>query len=195
MVKSGVSALAVAFCLAAAPANAQDMAPQAGEAAPAVEDATPAEPDAAAGGDDIVVTGSRITRNGYTAPTPVTAVTTEQLVQATPSNIPDALNKLPIFSGSRGQRTIDRPAVLSDVARQAAGLIADFGSGDAALLDALTGRVPPEGRLPFELPRSEAAVTAQAGDLPHDSASPLFPIGYGLTLAGAPLAAARRVGE
>lgn len=82
---------------------------------------------------------------------------------------------------------LDRPAILTPLLPQAAGLVADFGASDAALLDALTGRMPPEGRLPFELPSSEAAVAAQAGDVPHDSASPLFPIGFGLTLSGTPL--------
>lgn len=51
---------------------------------------------------DIVVTGSRIAQNGNAAPTPVTVVTTSQLLQTTPSNIPDALNKLPQFSMSTG---------------------------------------------------------------------------------------------
>ncbi|WP_354291459.1 glycoside hydrolase family 3 N-terminal domain-containing protein [Sphingomonas sp. PvP055] len=82
---------------------------------------------------------------------------------------------------------LDRPAILTPLLSRAGGLVADFGASDAALLDALTGRVAPEGRLPFELPSSEAAVDAQAGDVPHDSQSPLFPIGFGLTLSGTPL--------
>ncbi len=53
-----------------------------------------------AAGGDIVVTGSRIVRDGYTAPTPVTVATTEDLLKSTPSNIPDALNKLPQFANS-----------------------------------------------------------------------------------------------
>jgi len=48
----------------------------------------------------IVVTGTRIVRDGYTAPTPVTVATTEDLVKTTPSNLPDALNKLPQFQNS-----------------------------------------------------------------------------------------------
>lgn len=47
--------------------------------------------------DTIVVTGSRIVRDGYTAPTPITVATTEELAKSTPSNLPDALNKLPQF--------------------------------------------------------------------------------------------------
>lgn len=53
--------------------------------------------------DDIVVTGSLIVRNGDSAPTPVTIVDTESLQKLAPSNIPDALNQLPQFSGSLSQ--------------------------------------------------------------------------------------------
>src|SRR5258706_4563916 len=49
--------------------------------------------------EEVVVTGSRAIRNAGDAPTPVTVATAEDL-QLTPSNIPDALNKLPQFSGS-----------------------------------------------------------------------------------------------
>jgi iron complex outermembrane receptor protein len=49
---------------------------------------------------EIVITGSRIVRNGNDAPTPTTIVSTEQLVTTTPSNIPDALNKLPAFNSA-----------------------------------------------------------------------------------------------
>lgn len=50
--------------------------------------------------EEIVVTGSRIQRDGYTAPTPVTVAPVADLVKATPTNIPDALNKLPQFQNS-----------------------------------------------------------------------------------------------
>ncbi|MGE4431679.1 MAG: secretin and TonB N-terminal domain-containing protein [Sphingobium sp.] len=52
--------------------------------------------------EEIIVTGSRIVRDGYSAPTPVTVLPVEQLAQAAPSNIPDALNKMPQFFNSRG---------------------------------------------------------------------------------------------
>lgn len=55
---------------------------------------------------EVVVTGSRIARDGYAMPTPVTVANMEQLQAATPSNIPDALNKLPSFVGSRTQATV-----------------------------------------------------------------------------------------
>jgi beta-glucosidase len=74
---------------------------------------------------------------------------------------------------------LDRPAILEPVRVRARALLANFGVSDAALLDVLTGRARPEGKLPFELPSSMNAVRAQRSDLPHDSAKPLYPIGYG----------------
>jgi iron complex outermembrane receptor protein len=50
--------------------------------------------------DQVVVTGSRIVKNGFQAPTPVTTLAAEALQQRAPSNIPDALNQLPQFRGS-----------------------------------------------------------------------------------------------
>ena len=47
--------------------------------------------------DEIVVTGSRLVTNGAQAPTPVTVMTSQELVAAEPSSIPDALNDLPVF--------------------------------------------------------------------------------------------------
>ena len=44
---------------------------------------------------EVIITGSRITRDGFEAPTPVTVVEREQLTAAAPSSIPDALNQLP----------------------------------------------------------------------------------------------------
>jgi len=75
---------------------------------------------------------------------------------------------------------LDRPAVLTNIKDKATALIGDFGASDEALLDALTGAVAPQGRLPFELPSSMAAVEAQAEDAPHDSVKQLYPIHYGL---------------
>jgi iron complex outermembrane receptor protein len=50
--------------------------------------------------EEIVVTGSRVVRNGYEAPTPVTVVGAEQLQDAAKPNIADALNMMPVFQGS-----------------------------------------------------------------------------------------------
>lgn len=56
--------------------------------------------DAAGGNSDILVTGTRVLRNGYEAPTPVTVVSIEQLRTFGSSNVADSLNTLPQFSGS-----------------------------------------------------------------------------------------------
>ena len=75
---------------------------------------------------------------------------------------------------------LDRPAALPEIAERCAALLADFGAGDAALIDVMFGRVAPEGTLPFELPSSMEAVRKQKSDVPYDSENPLFPFGYGL---------------
>lgn len=75
---------------------------------------------------------------------------------------------------------LDRPAILGSLRDRVAALIANFGVSDAALLDVITGKARPEGRLPFELPSSMQEVGAQRSDLPHDTAHPLYPIGFGL---------------
>lgn len=61
--------------------------------------------DAAASVEEVVVTGSRIATMGTTSPTPLTVVSTQELQQTTPSNLPDGLNKLPVFQGSTQPRT------------------------------------------------------------------------------------------
>ncbi len=74
-------------------------------ASPCFAQAAPADQAGKDGPDpEIVVTGSRTATNGDQAPTPVTTVATEQLRATTPSNIPDALNKLPVFQGSTKPR-------------------------------------------------------------------------------------------
>ena len=74
---------------------------------------------------------------------------------------------------------LDRPAILTPIRNGARAVIANFGVSDAALFDVLTGRARPQGKLPFELPSSMDAVAAQRPDLPHDSAKPLYPVGFG----------------
>jgi iron complex outermembrane receptor protein len=51
--------------------------------------------------EEIVVSGTRIVRDGYEAPTPVSVVTGEDLRAQAPVNIADVVNQLPAFSGSR----------------------------------------------------------------------------------------------
>ena len=72
---------------------------------------------------------------------------------------------------------LDRPAVLTD---QAAALLGSYGSSDEAFLDIVFGAARPEGSLPFDLPRSMAAVESSRSDVPFDTADPLFRFGNGL---------------
>ena len=58
----------------------------------------------AQGVETVVVTGSRVISDIANSPTPVTAVTSQQLLATTPSNLSDALNKLPVFQNSSTQR-------------------------------------------------------------------------------------------
>lgn len=69
------------------------------------QEAEPATDQAAAESEVelINVTGSRIATTGAAAPTPVTAISDEDLANLAPSNIPDALNKLPQFTASTNQ--------------------------------------------------------------------------------------------
>ncbi len=75
---------------------------------------------------------------------------------------------------------LDRPAILGNVAQASRALVANFGVSDQALLDVLTGKQAPEGKLPFELPSSMAAVEAQQSGKAADSPSPLYPLHFGL---------------
>jgi iron complex outermembrane receptor protein len=86
----GVYALVGAFGVGNAYAQT---APEAPAAAPAAK-AAPAKDMS-----EVVVTGSRTAPTGNDQPTPVTVVTTAELAANTPSNIADALNKLPLFTG------------------------------------------------------------------------------------------------
>ena len=76
---------------------------------------------------------------------------------------------------------LDRPAVIPEIAENAAGLLCDFGAFDDAVLDVIFGKFNPSGRLPFELPLSMEAVEKQMEDMPHDSELPIYEFGFGLS--------------
>jgi outer membrane receptor protein involved in Fe transport len=73
---------------------------------PAAETATASEQTADPGADpattgDIMVTGTRIVRDGYQAPTPLTVLTRDEIENTSPSNnIADFVNQLPSLAGS-----------------------------------------------------------------------------------------------
>jgi len=85
---ASASAFALAFALSTAPAHAAD-------------DTQGAKKD-----DSVVVTvtGSRVIKSNAKSPTPITSITTAQLEATTPSDVPDALNKLPQIIGGRTPR-------------------------------------------------------------------------------------------
>ena len=53
--------------------------------------------------EEVTVTGSRVIANGNDSPTPVTVLSTEQLLLANPGNITTAMQMLPTFMGSPTQ--------------------------------------------------------------------------------------------
>ena len=76
---------------------------------------------------------------------------------------------------------LDRPAVIPEIAAEAAGLLGLFGVSDEIVLEAVFGGSNPTGKLPFELPSSMEAVRNQHEDVPYDSEDPLFSFGFGLS--------------
>jgi outer membrane cobalamin receptor len=82
-------------------ANATAQTPATTTGDPAAQANSETAAGSQSGGPDILVTGSRISQRGYTAPTPVTVVDAATLTNAAPTNIPDALNKLPQLANSR----------------------------------------------------------------------------------------------
>ncbi|MBB5733694.1 outer membrane receptor protein involved in Fe transport [Altererythrobacter atlanticus] len=85
---AGAAGAAVAFTFIAAPAFAQD--------AGAAEEEYEAP---------IIVTGSRIVRDGYDAPTPLSVISGEEINTEAPANISDFVNTLPAVSGSQNGGT------------------------------------------------------------------------------------------
>jgi beta-glucosidase len=78
---------------------------------------------------------------------------------------------------------LDRPAVLSEVASQVTALSVSFGSNENTYLDVIFGTngAAPEGKLPFDLPRSMKAVQESREDVPFDTERPLYKFGWGLS--------------
>ncbi len=76
--------------------NEEEPAADAAVAAPAGTEVTEAEDR-----QDIVVTGTRVVRDGYQAPTPLTVLSREDIENTSPSNnIADFVNQLPSLAGS-----------------------------------------------------------------------------------------------
>jgi beta-glucosidase len=66
--------------------------------------------------------------------------------------------------------------------REAGAILAGFGVSDSALLDVMTGRFKPQGKLPFALANRLQAVIDNDPDAPgYPAADTLFPFGFGLS--------------
>jgi beta-glucosidase len=80
---------------------------------------------------------------------------------------------------------LDRPAVIPEIAVSAVALLGSYGSSPEAFLDVVFGvdGARPLGKLPFDLPRSMAAIEASFEDLPFDTKNPVFRFGDGLNFA------------
>ena len=78
------------------------------------------------------------------------------------------------------------PYVLDDASgmKDAGAILATFGVTDVAMMDVLSGKFKPQGKLPFALPKTQAAVQEQKTDLPgfdETADGALYKYGYGLT--------------
>ncbi|KAK1624888.1 glycosyl hydrolase family 3 N terminal domain-containing protein [Colletotrichum phormii] len=69
---------------------------------------------------------------------------------------------------------------IVDVFDAASAVLGSYGSGSEAFLDVIFGVSNPEGKLPFDLPRSQQAVEDAMEDVPYDTADPVFRFGHGL---------------
>ncbi|KXH43469.1 glycosyl hydrolase family 3 N terminal domain-containing protein [Colletotrichum nymphaeae SA-01] len=78
---------------------------------------------------------------------------------------------------------LDRPAAIPEVFDAASAVLGSYGSGSEAFLDVIFGLSNPEGKLPFDLPRSQQAVEDAMEDVPYDTVDPVFRFGHGLRYA------------
>lgn len=79
--------------------------------------------------------------------------------------------------------TLQRAVAIPEVFDGAAAVLGSYGSGPNAFLDVVFGVAKPEGKLPFDLPRSQKAVEESLEDVPFDTKDPVFRFGHGLSYA------------
>ena len=96
---AGAAFVALAAASSASAQTAPDAPATAPDAVAPLPSTPPTEDDGSA--ETITVTGSRIVRDGFSAPTPVTVVTQEEIENSSPTNnIADFINQLPALAGS-----------------------------------------------------------------------------------------------
>ncbi|MGO2082074.1 glycoside hydrolase family 3 C-terminal domain-containing protein [Glutamicibacter arilaitensis] len=79
-----------------------------------------------------------------------------------------------------------QPFVMDETSglREAGAIVAGFGMTDTALMDVLSGKFSPQGRMPFALAGTREAITEQFSDLPgyaETSDGALFDYSFGLS--------------
>ncbi|NDY90865.1 glycoside hydrolase family 3 protein [Ideonella livida] len=77
-----------------------------------------------------------------------------------------------------------QPYVLDEASglRNAGAIVATFGVSDVALMEVLTGKFKPQGKLPFALAKTLQAVQDNQPDAPgYPAADTLYPYGFGLS--------------
>jgi beta-glucosidase len=77
-----------------------------------------------------------------------------------------------------------QPYVLDEASgfRQAGAIVAGFGVSNTALLDVLSGKAKPQGKLPFALANNLQAVIDNQPDAPgYPAKDTLYPFGFGLS--------------
>ncbi|OYX33376.1 MAG: hypothetical protein B7Y99_07405 [Caulobacterales bacterium 32-69-10] len=99
----------------------------------------------------LVVTGTRLSQGGFTAPTPVTQLTSEALARRAPGSTAEVLNELPVFRASVGPSTTTRSVTANSVAQ------ADLrGLGSVRTLTLVNGRrFPPVSAFGFAADMSQ----------------------------------------
>jgi len=94
---------------------------------------------------EVIVTGSRLVVDGAAAPSPTTVLSASELQSRAPTNIPDALNQLPQFSGSN---TNSRPTAFVPSTAVAGNYLNLRNLGTNRLLVLVDGvRVPPTSQI------------------------------------------------
>ena len=127
---------------------------------------------------------------GGSAPYDANALSFTEMAKASTSKISPSLAEIQKVMDKVGaDKTIlsvyfRQPYVMDDESnlKNAGAILASFGVSDIALMDIITGINAPQGKLPFALPSSLAAVLAQDSDAPgYDEEGTLFPFGFGLS--------------
>jgi beta-glucosidase len=80
---------------------------------------------------------------------------------------------------------LERPAAIPEIVEAAKAVMGNYGASADAFLDVVfnVDGAKPIGKLPFDLPRSMAAVEASREDVPFDTENPVFRFAHGLRYA------------